>query len=658
MAVTVTERRTEVTNAESTTDWTGAGYGTTTVSAEHTNAVAASLASTTGQVYYTQPTGSVNLGTSPGTLVYVWSFNNALQDAWDASPPANALLLGDGTDRIGFDMAGADRRVFNHFVGPSGADINGWQCLVLDTGQASAMNSAGNTYVVAGSFAGLDFTAITQWGTSVDTNSKALGGGYNIAVDIIRYGNDGIRITGGGATTQGSFLEIAIEDRARGDDKAHGILRELGTGLYGCQGPLTFGNSGDTSTNYFDDDGVVLAFEDRNISDGKYYLNVEGNSTGTNSFILANATVSTGGPTVKMDMSGGNVNTITLDAVTFASLGGVILFSANADASGHTINNCTFEACGKITVGAVDFQNNIVSNTGATDNAVTNTGGADMRGCSISGFEGTADESALLYDVNADPDGELDNMSITKGTASTHAIEFGTSVPATMTLRGCAFSGYNAADTNTDSTFYFADTGGSITLNLIGCTGNLSYKTAGATITLVEDPSTVTVTAQTTGGTAIQSANVFLRTKTGGTGPFPENDTVAINNSGNVATVTLAAHAMATDDYVLIEGAGYDANNGVFQITYLTTSTFSYTMATSPGDGAVSGTIKCWFVFLKGLTDVNGEIDMSRVIPSNQDVEGWSAKASGSPYYKNGSISGTVAAAGDTDFSAVMALDE
>ena len=43
MAVTVTDRRTEVTNAESTTDWTGASYGTTTVSAEHTYAVAASL---------------------------------------------------------------------------------------------------------------------------------------------------------------------------------------------------------------------------------------------------------------------------------------------------------------------------------------------------------------------------------------------------------------------------------------------------------------------------------------------------------------------------------------------------------------------------------------------------------------------------------------
>jgi len=657
MAVTVTDRRTTVIAAENTTNWSGAGYGTTSTSAEGTNAVAESLASTTGQTYYTQPTGSVNLGTSPGTLVYIWSFNNALQDAWDASPPPNALLLGDGTDRIGFDMAGADRRVFNHLQGPTGLDVNGWQCLVLDTGQASAMNSAGNTYVVAGSFAGLNFAAITQWGVSFNTNSKALGGGYNVAVDIIRHGNDGIRVTGGGSGTQGNFSEIAIEDRSRTAGKAHGILRELTTGVYGCQGPLTFGDSGAATTNYFEDSGVVLAFENRNISDGKYYLNVEGNGTGTNSFVLTGSTISTGGPTVKMDLSGGNLNVLTLNTVVFASLGGVILFSANADASGHTVNDCTFEACDKITVGAVDFRNNTISNSVATDYAATSTDGADMRGCVFSGFEGTAGNSALEYDINADPDGELDNCSFTKGTAATHAIEFGDTIPSEITLRGIDFSGYNASDSANDSTLYFADTTGTITVNLIGCTGNISIKTAGCTVNKVIDPVTTEITVKDIDtDAAIENARVLLLASDG-TGVLPYLDSVtSVARSGSTATVTTpAAHGLVVGDFAQITGANEDEYNGAFEVlTVPTTTTFTYTVPGTP-DTPATGTIKLTGGYFNSLTNASGVVTDTRSIASAQPFVGRVRKYSNfgvdigalefeyaGPYYKTQPFSGTV----------------
>jgi hypothetical protein len=65
-----------------------------------------------------------------------------------------------------------------------------------------------------------------------------------------------------------------------------------------------------------------------------------------------------------------------------------------------------------------------------------------------------ADASALNWDLATDPDGYLDNMDFSIGGNAHHAIEFGTSVPATMTIRGCTFTGFNAADTNNDSTFY------------------------------------------------------------------------------------------------------------------------------------------------------------------------------------------------------------
>ena len=256
----------------------------------------------------------------------------------------------------------------------------------------------------------------------------------------------------------------------------------------------------------------MLAFENRNISDGKYYLNVEGNSGATNYFVLTGSTISTGGPSVKMDMSGGNINTLTFDTVVFAALRGVILFSANADASGHTVNNCTFQACGKITVGAVDFQNNVVSNSVATDNAVTNTGGADMTGCTISGYEGTADTGALFYNVAADPDGELDDMTFVKGTASTHAIAFGSSTPTTMTLRRIAFSGYTNTIGSTAAPLLLPDTGSDVTwtINAVGCTGltadGYTKARSGDTVDIVLDPRTITINVRNSAGALITDA--------------------------------------------------------------------------------------------------------------------------------------------------------
>ena len=122
MAVTITDRRTTIDNAQTTTGWTGAGFGTTTTDVAENTAVAAAF------------------------NMYVWLINNALQNSWTTG--ATALLIGDGTDQIAFHIAGGDRFAFRHLEGP----VN-WNSCVLDGGQASAKNSAGETTAVAGSFA-------------------------------------------------------------------------------------------------------------------------------------------------------------------------------------------------------------------------------------------------------------------------------------------------------------------------------------------------------------------------------------------------------------------------------------------------------------------------------------------------------------------------
>jgi hypothetical protein len=475
MAVTITDRRTTVDDAEAVTNWTNVGYGTqSTDVAEQTNAVADGINIGNQSMYYTQPTGSVNLGTSPGTLVYVYSFNNAIQNVWNNTIPPQALLLGDGTNRIGFHMAGSDKRVFNHLEGPTT-----WQCLVLDTSQASTMNTNSLTYADAGSFASLNLGAVTQWGCYFETLSKALGGGYNVSTDIIRYGNDGIRITAGGVGTEGTCLELAAADRSTADGAAHGIFRELATVAFGCQGPLTFGDSGTATDSRFIDSGVTIVFEDRNIGNDKYYLNVEGNSGATNVFELSNATITTAGPFVTMDMSGGNIDTLTFDAVSFVALGNGITFSTLADASGHSVTACTFDGCGIVYPGDVTFDGCTFSNA------------ADANG-------------AVEWDAGVTVTNQDNLTFLSDGTGHAIYINIDTASASTFNIDGYLFDGYAGQDgTAGNRVFYINNpSDGDITINLSNCsainqvgTGSgFSYELATGTTSTVSINQTVTLT--------------------------------------------------------------------------------------------------------------------------------------------------------------------
>lgn len=472
-------------------------------------------------------------------------------------------------------------------------------------------------------FTTLTLANVRRWGIRVQHTGNAANK-TNCWIDVIRY-LDGYYVTGGTSGDPVLLSNIASADRGTTTLYGYGIVNEI-EGLYICTGTFQIGNG--STTTYFSMDGGVLYFSDQDVAAGLY--SIEGNGSGCNISIVNSVLGSSGTATntrFVIDMATGSPASVTIT-------GSVIRRASTVTfASGQTITGNTFLDCGQIT-----------------------PGGADMTGSSVSGYEGTADTAALVYNVAADPDGELDDMEFTKGTASTHAIEFGTSSPTTMTLRGVAFSGYNATDAQTDSTLYFARTSGTVTVYLVGCSGNISYKSAGAAVVLIQDPVTVKVTAATATGTKLQGVNVFVRASDG-TGPFPFEETVTIVNSGTTATVTHTGHGMATGDKVNIEGASLTANNGCFQITVTGTDTYTYTMASSPGSSP-TGTITSTFVALYGTTDVNGEISMSRVFPTDQPVIGWARKASSAPYYKSGIVSGTISSSTGLNSTVVMILDQ
>lgn len=429
MAIQIIDRRTVLTEADSLTNWTNVTQNITSDVAELSQCVAEAINIGNAPAYFS-PAASVDL---TDTLLYVYSFNNALQDAWDATIPPNGIYLGDGTNSIGFHMAGNDRRVFNHLDGPTN-----WQCLLLDISQIPVQDSNSLTYVVGGSVAGLTSASITQIGAYHKANSKALAGGYNIAVDIIRYGNDGVYIIGGSEGDPGVCTNISAADRSTANLAAHGIFREYAPTAFGVQGPLTFGGYSDS---YFNDSGVVIVYEDRYVADGKYYFNISGLSTAVNEFRLSDSTVTTAGSNCYSDISS-EIDYLEFDSVSFVSLGSTMNFPVDSGvAKTHIVNSCTFSGIGTIDPGSISFTGNVISG-------------------SISSI------AVLLSKDDGKPgtDNWADLSFISGGTG--HAV--GIASTGTYTFDNFTYDGYASSDGTTGNEAIFNYSEGEVTLNITG----------------------------------------------------------------------------------------------------------------------------------------------------------------------------------------------
>jgi len=367
MTVTVADLRTLIDAADGVAGWTtGTSFSLFTSSPppiEATGHLGVVVNKTATYLEHTH--GSTIDGTGIGVLVYVW----VLQAAFPLTTANGGLgvVIGDGTNLVGYHLAGSDKKGFSHDEGSPY-----YQCLLLDT---SVLPTAQRVWIGADT---ITMSALTQFGFECDNGAgKALGGVANYFCDILRVGSEGLRIIGGTtAGDSGSFAEVAADDASTADAKAYGIIRALSTGVYGVQGPLTFGDSGGSADQFFEDNGSVVVFEDRDIADDKYFLLVEGGS-GTDSFILTNVTIQSAGPQVLTNFDGGSITTLTLTNVSFNSLGKTITFSNSGDASGHTVTNCTFFQCGQVDPGDVT-----------------------MSGCTFQTSGSYGDEGALLFDAD------------------------------------------------------------------------------------------------------------------------------------------------------------------------------------------------------------------------------------------------------------------
>jgi hypothetical protein len=436
----------------------------------------------------------------------------------------------------------------------------------------------------------------------------------NLGVDAIRYGT-GIYITAGDGTTPGTFSGAAAQSDAIAN--RWGILTYLGGSSYELQGRFVVGqnNAGTATAAQFEDSNksILLVDTPHSLTDFTQII-----------FDHASTIV--------------RLTNVTIEAAGTHNPGKLVFNNASTDAD---LASCTFSKIGTTTLRAA------VSAIGCTWRGAgeITLNGATLDACAI--INSTA-AIALKCGTSLSTVSNIDFVS----TGAGHAIEI--TGGTTHTLNGITFTGYAGADGSTGTEAVYVNIpSGSVT---IYADSTFSYRTAGATVTIIAGSVTTTVTVTNEAGSPISGAAVALYARDA-TGDLPYKDTVTITNSSTTATVSHTAHTMLTNDKVLIEGASHDANRGVFSITVTGPNAYTYTMASAPGSNP-TGTITATWAALYGETDVSGEISMSRVFSIDQPVTGWARKSTSAPYYKTGAVSGTIDPSTGASLTALLLSDE
>jgi hypothetical protein len=531
-----------------------------------------------------------NTGTNTvtaGDAIFVWGKQNNRNLMDIQANGGMSFLVGDSTTAYDqFDVDGSDS---------DGSALAGWRTYAVDptqtpsrtTGTPTTTNRVGFLWKILG--------------------SGSLKGNPN-GMDVSRHGRE-LTIINGEAANYGTFDGAASFDSDA--SRAWGILTPVAGG-YQFHGAFVMGTVA-TAVDFRDSDRVINVLEDPFLPAGFNEFEIRNASSNVEwtNIIISHLGIST--PSLLTL----NVGTFTGELCQFNG------FSTTVFASTGSCINSTWTSCD-----AIDVQ------------------GADISGSSILTPSVAANESGLIWNISQDTNGSLDGMTFSKTSGvAHHAIEFGTTIPsaASYTLRNCNFgTDFSATEDGTtgDETFHFLDTTGTITLNLVGCTGNFGYRSEGVVVTIVQDPVTLTVNVSDQAGDPIESVRVLVEAADG-TGPLPFEDAVTITQTAGVATVSHTAHGLVTNNYIVIRGAAQNGYNRQAQITVTDANTYTYavdsgTVSPATGSPVATGAI------ISGLTNASGIISDTRTYSGNQPFSGVARKSTSAPFYKSGSFSGVI----------------
>jgi hypothetical protein len=473
MAWTVSEQRTVWNEADAVTNWTGspALFTSEPTPKELSGCIGYTVSTTTVRAGYEDTTTPADL--SSGVLLYVWAYGAGVMDTY--ANHGITLYVSDGTNEIGYDQAGSDVAVFRHNTGQIS-----WQCLLIDTG-----NLPGTFVAYAGSEASLDWTNIEVIGVGFKTLSKAVGGLDNCFIDVIRYGNGGIVCYGGSSGTPETFSTLAAEDESNADGKAYGIIHELGTQLFGAQGPITLGDSAGTNSVYITDSAFTYVFEDRGLSTGKLGITVVSNGTGvTNINFQGGTLLAPAGVGAFWDSSDGDINQLVFNNMVVKGLTQGMTF-ASTGATVHVVSGCTFDGCSQVDPGATLFQDALITNSV------------------------TANGSMLL---DSSGTSRMTNLEFVRGTGG-HGIYI--TATGTHNFSNFTFSGFGADGTTTAAVYN--DSGGAVTITVSNGGDTPTVRNGTGASTTVQNFKRIQIRAvDSETGNAIGNARVYLKAAAGG----------------------------------------------------------------------------------------------------------------------------------------------
>lgn len=150
-------------------------------------------------------------------------------------------------------------------------------------------------------------------------------------------------------------------------------------------------------------DGKTLVWNNGYVETGFHRLRLDINTAST-IIDIANCTF----------LSEGEVNN-TADRGYTTSEDSRAVFECTGTGSGASANltGCVFDNWASFALLLnINFDQCTITDSGAIDLGT----GATFTNCTVSGYTGAADTGNLDWDVNLDPDGDLDNLTITKGT--------------------------------------------------------------------------------------------------------------------------------------------------------------------------------------------------------------------------------------------------
>jgi hypothetical protein len=537
-----------------------------------------------------------------GDAVFIWGRN------------ANRNIMDTIANQGGSVIMGTSNAVFAGF-NVDGSNIDGslllsWVNYAVDPTQTSSYTSGTPGAASTWDHFGMEWKILSSGSLK----------GSPVAVGVIRYGRE-LQVTEGFTVLEGSFEGAAAWDND--NTRKWGILTPVAGG-YLFHGAFVMGTT-TTAVDFVDSGRSISVQNDPFLP------------AGFNEFEIRNASSTVSWTNIIISHLGTNTpSVLTLDVGTFT--GSACQFNGFSTTIFNSSSTCqaTWTSCAAVTAA-----------------------GADLSGSNILTPNVSANTSGLIWNVNTDPTGLLDNMTFSKtsGTAH-HAIEFGVDIPTSaITLNGCNFGTDFSAGLDTtvgDETFHFKDTTGTITLNLVGCTGNKGYRSEGVIVTIVDDPVTTqfTVTDSETPPVAISGARVFVETSDG-TGPLPFEEAVTIVQTSGTATVTHTAHGIPDGTNVVIRGATQNGYNKVAAISVVNANSYTYsvdaaTVSPATGSPIASG------VIVHGTTNGSGIISDVRVFSSSQPFKGTIRASSGSPYYQPATLTGTVS--NTAGFAANIAL--